>query len=383
MNRTLDGRIAVIGTGTMGSMALWRLSQHTDDLVAFDSHHAAHDRSAVGGDTRLFRVAYQEGAVYAPLLDLSERMFHELNANGVNALNQWGGLSIGSANGQYIAELLASVRATGVEHEILDHAQLSRRYPQHALLDDDIAVFDPRGGVIRTDEAVLGATGLATANGATVVSGCSVQEIIHHADAVEVVSDNGTQFFEQVVVTSGAWSTPLLPDYLAEALMPRRVPLTWFVARNPAEFSPEAFPIFVRESGGVHMFGAPSVDAASVKISGMASETGSIDPSDLDRSLSRDEMASANDAVARFFPGLIPSCVRADTYPDLYTPDMRPIIGRLPGAPRIYAATGFSGRGFKMAAGVGEVIARDLLTGSPGMDLDFASPDRFVTASVS
>jgi sarcosine oxidase len=372
-----DAKVAVIGTGTMGSMALWRLSQRTSHVIGFDAQHPGSDRTGVGGDTRLFRFAYREGAFYSELLALSERLFHELNAAGVAALQQYGGLSIGAAEGDYITELLSSVRASGVEHELLDHDELTRRYPQHALLPDDVGIFDPRSGVIRTDEAVLGAVRLATAQGATVATGETVLELIHHADAVEVVTDAGSYRVQKVVLTAGAWSTALLPAAVGTALTPRRVALTWFPARDPAQYTPERFPIFVRESGGVHLFGAPSIDGGTVKVSGMFADDGVADPSRLERSLSSIELAIAHRSVDRFLPGLVPACVRADTYPDLYTPDKHPIVGYLPGSRRLYVATGFSGRGFKMAAGIGEVIARELLGEAPGVDIEFARPERF------
>lgn len=360
----------------MGSMALWRLTRRTSDVIGFDAQHLGSDRTGLGGDTRLFRKAYKEGREFSDLLNLSEQMFHELNSEGVNAFAQHGGLSIGSSEGDYITSLRASVQASGAEHEALTHSDLSRRYPQHALLPDDVGILDPAGGFIRTDEAVLGALELASLAGAELRTQESIQQIVPHKNAVEIVSNGGNYLVDHVVIAAGAWSKRLLPESLATKLSARSIPLTWFLARNPSEFEPDKFPIFVRESGGVHMYGAPTVDGATVKVAGLVENSDAQDPSNLNRSLSRNEADSANSGIRRFFPGLFPSCVRADAYPDLYTPDMVPVVGFLKDAPRVYVATGFSGRGFKMAAGIGEVIARELAGESSKVSMEFARPGR-------
>ena len=94
-------------------------------------------------------------------------------------------------------------------------------------------------------------------------------------------------------------------------------------------------------------------------------------------------MAETELTVREFLPGLVPSIVRSDAYPDLYTADRRPLIGTVPDRPRTYVATGFSGAGFKIASGVGSLIARRALNYPTHPDLAdtlrFADPVRFAS----
>ena len=94
-------------------------------------------------------------------------------------------------------------------------------------------------------------------------------------------------------------------------------------------------------------------------------------------------MAESELTVREFLPGLVPSIVRSDSYPDLYTPDRRPLIGTVPGRPRTFVATGFSGTGFKIASAVGSLIARRALGHPTPPDLEgtlrFAAPGRFAS----
>jgi sarcosine oxidase len=53
-------RVAVVGVGTMGSQAAWRLAARGAEVVGYDRFAPGHDRSAAGGETRVFRSAHFE-----------------------------------------------------------------------------------------------------------------------------------------------------------------------------------------------------------------------------------------------------------------------------------------------------------------------------------
>lgn len=373
----LDGRVAIIGVGAMGSMALWRCALRSADVVGFEALHTAADRTAVGGDTRLFRRAYQEGASYESLLELSEAFFIELNETGGESFIQCGGLSIGSRSGSYMTSLEASIEQSGAEHSVLNHEELRARHPQHKLLPDDYGIFDPRAGIIRTDQSVLKAVGRAREAGATVLQNTRIDSIIPKADHVQISAGSNRWRFQNVVLASGAWSAPLLATRLQSHLRPTRIPLTWFTAKDPSQFTPDRFPVFIRESAGASFYGAPSIDASTVKVAGMFPYTAVADPGRLLRELTGFEVERAIETVSTFLPGLYPEPVRSDAYPDLSTPNKVPIVGWVDEMPGVYVATGFSGQGFKMSPGVGEAIARDILGNQPMPGLYFARPQRF------
>ena len=74
------GKLAVIGLGSIGSMALWQASRLSDSVVGFEAQSPGHARSAVGGDTRLFRMLYRGTPSYYPILERSRRLWAELEA---------------------------------------------------------------------------------------------------------------------------------------------------------------------------------------------------------------------------------------------------------------------------------------------------------------
>jgi hypothetical protein len=148
----MDAKLAVIGLGSIGSMALWQASRLSDSVVGFEAATPAHGRSAVGGDTRLFRMIYLGRPEYYPIIERSRSLWAELETEtGQDILTTTGSLTIGTANSNLITSLIDTARTNGAEHYVLSREEIAKRYPQHNLRPDDCAVYDPRGGVLRTD----------------------------------------------------------------------------------------------------------------------------------------------------------------------------------------------------------------------------------------
>jgi sarcosine oxidase len=382
-----DGELAIIGLGSAGSMALWQAARLSggSGVVGFEARTPAHGRSAVGGDSRLFRTTFREQHDLTPLLESSLHLWRELESeSGQEVLTQCGGLSIGDRRGGYVEAILRNVRETGAPHTVLDAAALRARYPQHRVGDDDAAVFDPRAGFLRTDRAVLSAVSAAESLGAQVLTSTPVDALHEDEHGVRVVSGSSSWTFSRVVVAAGGWARHLLPEPIARAVEPNRLVLTWFLARDPASFTPDRFPIFIRIQDGLSMYGTPSLDGATVKATLDGRGTPTSDAGDLARELTAAEVAESELTVREFLPGLVPSIVRSDSFPDLFTADRRPLIGHVPGRSRTFVATGFSGAGFKIASGVGALIARRALGRPVHPDLEdtlrFADPARFAPA---
>ncbi|MFI2563491.1 N-methyl-L-tryptophan oxidase [Paenarthrobacter sp. NPDC018779] len=374
----MDGKLAVIGLGSIGSMALWQASRLTDSVVGFEAHTPAHGRSAVGGDTRLFRMIYRGNPDYYPILQRSRDLWAELEAEtGQEILTRCGGLSIGTTNGPYLGAVLETTKATGAEHEILSREELAERYPQHNLRPDDSAIYDPHAGALRTDRAVTAAITAAQDNGATVYANTPITDITETTDGVVVTSADRTWTFENVIIASGGWSRRLMPDYLKTNVQTKRVFLTWFVAKDAAQYTPEKFPVFIRIHEDRSMYGAPAVDGATVKatLDGRGKPTPT--PDAVPRELTEAETAETIETVTEFFPGLYPTIVRNDAFPDLFTSDSQPLLGFVNETSRIYTATGFSGAGFKNATGFGEIAAHEALGKRSFDGLDFVRPQRF------
>jgi sarcosine oxidase len=374
----MDGKLAVVGLGSIGSMALWQASRLSGSVVGFEASSPGHERSAVGGETRLFRMLYRGVPGYYPIMQRSQALWRELEAEaGQDILVRCGGLSIGTTDGPYLSALLETTRHNRAEHELLSREEMAERYPQHNLRPDDSAVFDPHGGALYTDQAVSAAVAAAQANGATVLANTPIDGIQETDDGVLITSGGRSWTFDCAIIATGGWSRKLMPAALHESSVPHRSYLTWFAPRDPAAFAPDRFPVFIRISGERNMYGAPSVDGATVKATLDGRSSPAASPDTLLRELTPAEILETTETVTEFFPGLYPGIVRTDAYPDLHTSDGHPLLGHLGPTGRIYCATGFSGAGFKMASGYGEIAAHEALGKHMFSGLDFVRPQRF------
>jgi sarcosine oxidase len=372
----VDAEVAVIGTGTMGSMTLWHLARAGIAAIGFEQYTLGHDRSGAGGESRIFRVAYREGPQYVPLLLRARDLWRELEAETRRTLlTVTGGLAIGGAGSAGIRGVIACAERFSVPHEVLNAGAMAARYPQHRLLPGEIAVLDRMAGVIRPEFAVLSAARRARDLGATIHERTRVTAIEPDGDGVTVRAGRAEYRVRQAVLAAGPWTARFAPG-LAARLTPRRVVMTWQMAKDPADYHPARFPVCIRDSDGVHLSAFPSLDGGSVKTAVSASFTDPADPDDLDRNVDPGVLTVVTDAVARFLPGLVPGPIRVSAYMDGYTPDGHALVGQLPATPHVWLLGGFSGHGFKFSPAIGQAAADLICHGKTGLPIAFLDPAR-------
>ena len=365
----------------MGAMALWRLAHAGARALGFEQFPVGHERSAAGHESRLFRdapsIAYREGPEFVPLLRRGYELWRELEtASGQELLIETGMLLIGPADSDSMRQLTTASQALARPHEVLDRREMARRYPQHRLGPDEIAVLDKRAGVLRSERAVIAAASCAQRLGATVIQDAPVLAVEPDADGVVVRTRDRAYRVGQAVISAGPWSARLVPR-LAPVLATRRSVLTWYAARDPETFAPARFPAFTRQGPGVHVYGVPTLDGSTVKVAPHATYDLD-DPDQLDDQVSESELTTINRAVAELLPGLTPRPMRSAGCMDTFTPDGQPLLGAVPGAPRLWLATGFSGHGFKMATVVGEILAELVVTGRTSLPIAHIAPARYL-----
>lgn len=362
--------VAVIGAGTVGSMALWQLSQRSGlSVIGIDRYGPAHSHGSFTGESRLFRVAYKEGARYVPLLQEARRMWQTLEEqSGQEIFLPVGALSVGPAGSEVLYTTLATIEEFDLPHRVFDADELRATYPTFSVNDDDCGVLDLSGGGLRSERGVLSALTLAEANGVEMMYNSPVLAIDDGPDeGILVRTPSGTVRAGTVVVAAGSWAQTLRPE-LAGLLGVMPLALTWFMPRNLSRYAPDVFPVFMRDIGDVHFFGAPSLDGYSLKISTSLDWPAVRTPAELPQ-LTPAELTLIGQRAQEFFPDLNPEPVRASMHHDAYTHDRMPIIDRDPSG-RIVTVAGLSGHGFKMAPILGKIAADLAVDGSSDLHGD-------------
>lgn len=366
----LDADVVVVGLGSMGSMAAWRLARRPGvRVVGIEQYGIGHAHGAFSGESRLFRTAYHEGAGYVPMLLRARELWLELgDAAGQRLLYEVGTLSIGRRGDESLRAVLESIERYGLPHGIFDGRALAARWPQHVVDASHLGIFDALGGALRPEAAVIAAVEQASRHGAEISAGECVVALDRQPDGSVIVHTDRRQLrTAAVVVSAGPWAGNLLPEVKAKTEIYPLL-LTWFLPRDFESFEADSFPTFIRDEDGVHFFGAPSVDGYSVKVSParLLPPVASIE--DLPTTVAPEVLSRVGAAAQRFFRGLHPEPIRYSVHPDAFTLDKVPIIDRSPDG-AIVTLAGFSGHGFKFAPVIGEMAA-DLALGGQNEFVD-------------
>lgn len=365
-------RVAVIGLGATGSMALWQLSQQPGvEVTGFEQFGLGHGYGAFTGESRLFRTAYHEGAKYVPLLLRARDLWQDLESQaGRDLFHPFGTLTVGREDTAPFQRMLGSVAAHRLPHERLTAEELRRRYAGLHFRDDEAGVVDQLGGALRPELSVLSALECSLRNGATIHEHERILDVTDTGAGVTVATDRRELTVDRVIVTAGSWATELVPR-IRELVEVRKMVLTWFLPQVGSDFDPVNLPCFIRDRDGFHIFGAPCVDGYSVKIAGMdiwgQPDTARVEDADL--RLDRAEVSEFGAKVHELFPGVRPEPSRFSVHFDTYTASRDPIIDR---SGNIVVVTGLSGHGFKLATVIGELACELALAGqAPGLHPDF------------
>ncbi|MCQ6561832.1 N-methyl-L-tryptophan oxidase [Paenibacillus mendelii] len=372
----MDAEVAVIGIGTIGSMTMWQLARRGVKVIGFEQFGTGHDRSAAGGESRIFRTAYLEGSEYVPMLHESRRQWQELEAEtGYSLLNLNGGLMIGDPESETIRNVMKSIELHNLEHEYLDYEEAQKRYPQHKLLPGEVMVLDKQAGFIRPEFAVVSAVQRSEALGAVIHRYTQVESMEQDGDGVRIRANGKEYKVGQVVITTGPWTKKLLPEQ-GSPLVTRRLVMSFFATTKPDMYTPDKFPIFIRRSKGFDISGKPTLEGTMVKV--MLNQGYDVvdDPDNLNRTIALKDLNEISDAVRELLPDLIPDPIRLNAYMDAYSPDEHAIIGRLPDMPRAVVLYGFSGHGFKLAPVMGKIAADLVVDGSTPFSIEPFSPER-------
>ena len=373
----IEADVIIVGAGSVGSMAAWQLSRAGVKVVAIDRFSIPGPFSAYAGESRLFRKVYAEGGHYTPVLARAQELWRELEReSGLSLLKTPGAVTILDDDHAEVASLMTAAIDHGLKFSRLAGDEARAAYPEHTIRDDDVAIFDPEGGYVKSEQAVVAALRLAAMNGAQFLNNRSAIAVERDGDAWVVVTDRERVSAPRVLVATGTGAGPVC-DALGTHVAVLPQVLTWFPARDPAVFSRPGLPVFLRRSKDARFYGFPSSDGWSVKVAASVylDEVESMktpitwDPRHLD---------TVRSWVEEFLPGLIPDPVRTVVCADGYTVDETALLGAVPGMPGVVVAVGLSGHGFKMSPALAHLASEILFTGESSIDIEFMHPARFL-----
>jgi sarcosine oxidase len=373
----VEADVAVVGVGSVGSMAAWQLASRGLRVVGIDRFTIPGPFSAYAGESRVFRMVYAEGGHYTPLLQRARDLWRELEADcGAALLEVTGVVTIMDHDHPDHAALLRSGRERGLAFEVVTGQQAQRRLPQHLIREGDVALFDPEGGYVRSERAVFSAVQLAQRRGASFLGNRAITALERQGDRWSVRTDQEEVRAARVLIATGTGAGPVcaaLGTHLA--VLPQV--LTWFPIADVGRYRSQQHQVFIRSSRDAQFYGFPSTDGWTAKV---AASIYLDEVTSMARPLTWDprHLDTVQSWVGAFLPDLVPKPVKMVVCADGYTADETGLLGHIPGMDGVVVAIGFSGHGFKMATSLGAVAADLIAEGTTATDVSFMDPMRFL-----
>jgi sarcosine oxidase len=369
--------VIVVGVGAMGSSACFELARRGVRVLGIERFDIPHALGSSHGQSRMIRMAYYEHPDYVPLLRRAYERWHELEQiSGQKLLYLTGGVYIGPETGELVGGSLRSAREHGLSHELLDTAELRRRYPQFQVPQDWVALHEPNAGFLLPERVIATYAAAALRVGAQLHGRERVMEWKADERGVLVRTDRADYRADHLIFCGGPWASALIGDLGVKLTVTRQV-LAWVWPRQPGQFALGRLPVWAIDhlDGTLH-YGFPMMeDVPGFKVAHHGPGTAT----DADQ-VARDPQPGDEDTFRPVLREMIPAAdgPLLSMKVCLYTnsPDGHFIIDRHPHHPRSTIACGFSGHGFKFASVVGEILADFAMEGSTKLPAQFLQLSR-------
>ena len=359
--------VLVVGGGVYGACSALYLALRKFQVTWIDARdRVAPDRSSSGGMSRSWIPPYL--SCYEGLMGPAEAAYRSLEElTGNTLLELTGALEIGEPGYSRFGDLRAELTANSAPFDFWDEGKVRKRFPK--LRRPVAGALHRRdAGIIHPHRLIEGVSQLALARDVTFYPGVvfhGANEVPKgiHAD-IEEKSGGGrvTKRFDHVLLTTGAWTTPLLAKLIGRKAPTFATDDTYGVYRAERRATPLGGFSVVTYHGAERMGFALSVENLNeVKIF----------PRDGIRPFDPAIEAPVHDdgslALCETFLGDLDSeagwkKVRSAICTYELVSDGRPTVGRLPGFDRFWTANSCPGGGMKFAPLMAELVAEAIDT---------------------
>ena len=369
MSRTLSADVAIIGGGLVGSSAALALRRSGLSVILLDKGFCGAQASGVnyGGVRRQGRPPEQ-----IPLSQRAHAIWPRLKELiGIDGeFIPSGHLKLARTDAEMAALERYAARVTdmGLDLELIGHNGLSERFPWIAgtVAGASLCPGDGHANPRLVSAAFARAAARA---GAHVMEQTPVHQVEKAPGGFLLSAGDGIEIRAGVVVNSaGAWSAPFAAAFGESVPLGRIYPC--LIVTEPV---PTSMTVNIgAEGGGIY---ARQVERGNCIVGGVRGAP-LADP-EYSRPVGDAAVAVMNRA-AEMFPALRHAhAIRFWTGTEADTLDRNPVIGHSRTTPGLIHAFGFSGAGFQIAPGVGEVVADLVRDGYSATPIAGFAIDRF------
>ena len=380
MNDAFD--VIVVGLGAMGSATTYQVAKRGARVLGLEMFKPGHDQGSSHGYHRMIRKSSFQDDLYVPLSTRAFELWREVEEeSGQTLLRMLGEVSIVdpvSAPAYYAAVRKMIDRGM---RTVLDEQDLAERFPGIRYQDGMLTTYEAEAGFLRSEAGILAHIELAQRHGATIQDQTEVVAWTATGSGVRVETTRGTYTASYLIVTAGPWAGELLAS-LNLPLQVKRSVNGYFEPDRPDLWRAEnGAPDFLLDVPEGSFYGMPAVDEVGLKI-GLSNYTVTTART-IRRTIDAEEIDRLRQALDTYLPGANGPLMRQITCMCTYTPDGDFVIDHHPDTERVIIGCGFSGRGFKFAPTVGEILAELTLDGATRHDISALSARRFTASAAA
>ncbi|PSP65110.1 N-methyl-L-tryptophan oxidase [Halobacteriales archaeon QH_8_64_26] len=347
----------VIGVGGIGSAAVYRLAARGLDVLGLERFDVPHTRGSSHGSTRIVRLTQPEDSSYVPLARAAFEHWRDLEREtGRELLTITGSVHAAEPDASFLDSVRASLDAHRIAYEELSGTAVNERFPGYSLPEDYEAVYQPDGGFVDCERAIVAHVEAAHAAGATIRARERVENWTETGEGIRVESDKGVYEADDLVLAAGAWTGRFLPDF-NEFLAPTRHVMAWLQPRRPERFEPRNFPVFSLRGEQGSGYGFPVYDVPGFKFGVDPPAPTGTDPEAMDREPTTADETLHREFAETYFPDGAGPTMSLSTCLVTESVDGHFLLGSHPEHESVHVAAGFSGHGFKFSAVLGAVLA--------------------------
>ena len=139
----------VVGLGALGSAAAWQLARRGHSVVGLDQFALGHDRGASHDTSRILRHSYHTPGYVGLTLEAYADWADLEDASGEPLVTTTGGLDLFPPDPAIAPDdYTASMDAVGIAYDVLDAAEVTRRWPAFRLPDGHAALHQADAAIV-------------------------------------------------------------------------------------------------------------------------------------------------------------------------------------------------------------------------------------------
>lgn len=367
----------VIGVGGMGSATTYHLAKRGRDVLGIERFDIPHSMGSSHGISRIIRLAYYEHPSYVPLIRRAYELWEGIQRKqDEQLLVETGSIDAAPEEDPLFRGSLRSCEEYDIDHEVLSGREVNERYPGYDLPEEHMAIYQPNGGYILSERAIVAHVMQAQAEGARIQARERVTGWEPHDGGVRVETDRDEYYAENLVIASGAWAAEQIPA-LDGIAVPQRQVLAWLQPKIQKQFMPANYPVWNVQVKEGRFYGLPIVKVPGFKFGRYTHREEDVDPDTMNREPEPEDENLLRGFAENYFPQGTGPTMGLATCMFTNTPDGHFVIDRHPEYPQVVFGAGFSGHGYKFAPVIGEVLADLACEGRTDHPIDFLSLDRF------